>query len=111
MKISEPTVTLRSFWSLPIRACLLALLSATMLLQVSHTQAASSQTMGTQYVYFGTYTGAKSKGIYRSLFDPATGKLGPPELAAQTPNPTFLALDPRRRFLYAVNEVNDFGQG
>lgn len=67
--------------------------------------------MGTQYVYFGTYTGPKSKGIYRSEFDPTTGKLSSPELAAETRNPTFLALDPRRRFLYAVNEVNDFGDG
>jgi len=31
-------------------------------------------------VYFGTYTKGKSKGIYRSLFDVVTGKLGEPEL-------------------------------
>ena len=60
-------------------------------------------------VYFGTYTGAKSKGIYVSRLDSATGALTAPELAAETPSPSFLALRPRADFLYAVNEVNTFG--
>jgi 6-phosphogluconolactonase len=58
-------------------------------------------------VYFGTYTGAKSQGIYVSRFDSATGKLSVPELAAETKNPTFLAVAPGEHFLYAVNEVAD----
>lgn len=61
-------------------------------------------------MYFGTYTGAKSKGIYVSRFDPATGRLRPPELAAEATNPSFLALHPNERFVYAVGEVDD-GQG
>lgn len=60
-------------------------------------------------VYFGTYTGAKSKGIYVSRLDLKTGKLTPAELAAETKSPSFLAIHPSRRFLYAVGEVNDFG--
>jgi 6-phosphogluconolactonase len=60
-------------------------------------------------VYFGTYTGAKSKGIYVSRFDPATGKLSAPELAAETRNPSFLALHPGGHFLYAVGETNHAG--
>src|SRR2546427_12667328 len=56
-------------------------------------------------VYIGTYTGAKSKGIYRSRFDPATGKLTTPELAAETQNPAFLALHPSNRFFYAACET------
>jgi 6-phosphogluconolactonase len=60
-------------------------------------------------VYFGTYTGAKSQGIYVSRFDPATGGLSAPELAATTRNPTFLAVHPGGRCLYAVNEVGDAG--
>src|SRR3954464_5284910 len=60
------------------------------------------------WVYFGTYTGAKSKGIYRARFDPASGSLSQPELAAETPSPSFLAADPQNRFLYAVNEVDQF---
>jgi len=58
-------------------------------------------------VYFGTYTGAKSQGIYVSRFDPATGRLSAPELAVKTQNPTFLAVHPGEHFLYAVNEVGD----
>src|SRR6476646_9324007 len=37
-------------------------------------------------VYVGTYTGAKSKGIYMMRFDPATGKLAEPEVAAELKN-------------------------
>jgi len=60
------------------------------------------------WVYFGTYTESKSKGIYASRFDAATGKLTEPELAAETRNPSFLALNPNKRFLYAVGELSDF---
>src|SRR2546426_1173464 len=60
-------------------------------------------------VFIGTYTGAKSKGIYLSQFDQGTGKLSSPELAAEITNPSFLALHPKRRFLYAVNEIEEFG--
>ncbi len=59
-------------------------------------------------VYFGTYTGAKSKGIYVSRFDDETGSLSPARLAAETPAPSFLAVHPRHRFLYAVNELEKF---
>ncbi len=60
-------------------------------------------------VYIGTYTGAKSKGIYMSRLDAASGALSPPELAAETPSPSFLAVHPRGGFLYSVNEVNTSG--
>lgn len=59
-------------------------------------------------VYFGTYTGAKSKGIYVSRFDSATGKLSDPELAAETKSPSFLAVSPKGNFLYAVGEASQF---
>jgi 6-phosphogluconolactonase len=60
------------------------------------------------HVYIGTYTGPESKGIYRFHFDTRTGKLTPAGVAAETPSPSFLALHPNRRFLYAVNEVAEF---
>lgn len=60
------------------------------------------------FVYFGTYTGEKSRGIYVSRFDPATGRLTTPELAVESKNPSFLALHPSRPLLFAVNEVGDF---
>ena len=67
-------------------------------------------------VYFGAYTGYKSmrlgvpggksqsKGIYVSRFRTDTGEVSEPELAAETPNPSFLVIHPNRRFLYCVNE-------
>ena len=61
---------------------------------------------GEHFVYFGTYTGAKSKGIYVSRFDSATGKLSDPELAVETKSPNFLAVHPNGKFLYAVGEMN-----
>jgi 6-phosphogluconolactonase len=60
------------------------------------------------WVYVGTYTGGKSKGIYRCEFDTATGKLSEAALIAETAKPTFLALDPSNRFLYAVGEIDTF---
>jgi 6-phosphogluconolactonase len=63
---------------------------------------------GSLLVYTGTYTGGKSEGIYVFRFDTATGKATAPELAAKSENPSFLALHPGKRFLYAVNEVGQF---
>jgi len=59
-------------------------------------------------VYVGTYTRQNSKGIYAWRFQPSTGKLTSIGLVGETSNPSFLALHPNRRFLYAVNEDNTF---
>ena len=64
-----------------------------------------SATVGSSYVYVGTYTGKVSKGIYRSKLDLATGALSQPELVAETANPTYLAVHPNQKFLYAINET------
>jgi 6-phosphogluconolactonase len=61
------------------------------------------------WVYVGTYTDKDSKGIYRFDMDPETGKLSNRVLAAETKNPSFLAIHPNRQFLYAVGEVSDVG--
>ncbi len=58
--------------------------------------------------YIGTYTGKSSKGIYVFRFDASTGKLTPMGLAAESNNPSFLAIHPNRRFLYAAIEVGDY---
>jgi 6-phosphogluconolactonase len=71
-------------------------------------ESAKPQANGKQLVYFGTYTGAKSKGIYVSRLDLGTGNLDAPELAAEIASPSFLAIHPNHRFLYAVNEVGNF---
>jgi 6-phosphogluconolactonase len=63
----------------------------------------------TVLVYLGTYTGKESKGIYVSRLDMDTGALTAPQLAAETPSPSYLAIHPTKRFLYAANEVSTFG--
>jgi 6-phosphogluconolactonase len=60
-------------------------------------------------VYVGTYTGGESRGIYRFTLDPTTGETSPPALAGASEDPAFLALHPGGRYLYAVNETDDFG--
>ena len=59
-------------------------------------------------VFVGTYTGAKSEGIYAFRFDNQSGAVEPLGLAAKSSNPSFLALSPNQRFLYAVNEDMKF---
>jgi len=60
-------------------------------------------------VYFGTDTDrGRSRGIYVSRFDLASGRLSPPQLAAATLRPSYLALSHNNtgsRHLYAVNAV------
>jgi 6-phosphogluconolactonase len=62
-------------------------------------------------VYIGTDTSKNvGKGIYQSHFDTTHGQLTAPVLAAATARPSFLAITPvgqDRRFLYAVNAIND----
>ena len=59
-------------------------------------------------VYVGTYTDHGSKGIYAYRFDSSTGKLVSLGLAAETAEPSFLAVDSNGRFLYAANETANF---
>jgi len=62
-----------------------------------------------QYLlYVGTYSGPESKGIYAWRFDAGTGKTVPLGLAAESANPSFLALSPGGQFLYAVNELGEY---
>jgi len=61
-------------------------------------------------MFAGTQTvdGSSSKGIYAYHWDPATGELKEAGLAAESNNPTFLALDPDAKYLYAANELDHF---
>lgn len=59
-------------------------------------------------LFVGTYTDKQSKGIYAFRFDAASSELTPLGLAAETTNPSFLAIDPSHRFLYAVNELQKY---
>ena len=89
--------------------CLLLIAVPTILLalQVS----AQKRTPNKPYlVYVGTYTHkSDSKGIYVYTFDPGTGKLSALGVAAESEDPSFLAVHPSGKYLYAVNEIDHFG--
>ena len=57
-------------------------------------------------VFVGTYTTkTESKGIYGYEFDADTGKLTPKGVAAETRDPSWVAVHRSGRFLYAANEA------
>lgn len=55
-------------------------------------------------VYVGTYTSGERKGIYRLAFDDVSGATTLEGVAAETKNPSFLALHPTKPVLYACAE-------
>lgn len=59
-------------------------------------------------LYVGTYTTGKSEGIYLYRFNLTSGELTHSGTTKGVVNPSFLTLAPSRRYLYAVNEVDDF---
>jgi len=59
--------------------------------------------------FVGTYTGPKSKGIYQFRLDPAAGTITPGQLAGEAVNPSFVALHPSGKYLYAVSEAGGRG--
>ncbi len=63
------------------------------------------ESAATHLLYVGTYTGPKSEGIYAFRYNDVTGSAEPLGLAAKCENPSFLAIHPNGRFLYAVNET------
>ncbi len=63
-------------------------------------------------LYIGSYTqppAGKALGIHALRLDHATGALTQLGVAAGINNPSYVALDPARRFLYAVNELHPAG--
>ena len=63
---------------------------------------------GEYMLFVGTQTQGGSKGIYAYRWDAAKGDLELVGLAAETPYPTFLAMSPDKKYLYAANEVDEF---
>jgi 6-phosphogluconolactonase len=62
------------------------------------------------YLYVGTYTGPKSKGIHAFRYDTTKTTFDPLGTVAEMARPSFLALSPNRRFLYAVSELGNSGK-
>jgi 6-phosphogluconolactonase len=100
--MSDTAMPARQF-TITLPAFFVAIVSVT-----TFSQACRSSGSGDMLVYFGTYTGDKSKGVYVSRLDLDAGALTAPELAAETASPSFLAVHPTQGFLYAVNEIREF---
>lgn len=67
-----------------------------------------SAASGGWLMYIGTYTQGSSKGIYGYTFEAASGEARPIGLVAETENPSFIAIHPNQRFLYAANETSTY---
>jgi 6-phosphogluconolactonase len=90
----------------------LFLLSAPLFLLSRAQTPAKPATKGQYIAYVGTYTTkTTSKGIYAYRFDAEKGQLTSIGLAAETTDPSFLAVHPNGKYLYAVNEIGNFNGG
>ena len=85
---------------------LLAFPLASLLLLASR-EAQEKHAAGNHYLaYVGTYTTkTASKGIYAFRYDASSGKLEPLGVAAETEDPSWIAIHPNGKFLYAVKEA------
>jgi 6-phosphogluconolactonase len=77
------------------------------LLLLSSAQTSGKAAAKGQYLaYVGTYTTkTSSKGIYAFRFDTATGQLSAMGVAAETPDPSWVAVHPSGKYAYAANEA------
>jgi 6-phosphogluconolactonase len=100
--------TARTATSLGVAALLLSALQTVGTGSAMTTTATKNPVTKELLVYVGTYTAGKSKGIYAYRLDLTTGKLTPAGVTEGISNPSFLAIHPNGRNLYAVNEVGDF---
>ena len=89
------------------RILALLLVLAAPLILFSSAQTTEKSAAKNQYLAFvGTYTTkTNSKGVYAYRFDAATGQLRAIGVAAETPDPSWVAVHPNGKFLYAVNEA------
>lgn len=74
------------------------------LLLVTALSSGQAQAQEKYRVYFGTYTGKESKGIYQCEMNLKDGSLSAATLAGEASDPSFVAFHPSKKFLYAVNE-------
>jgi 6-phosphogluconolactonase len=73
------------------------------------TSVAASGAVSDLFVYVGTYTrNSESRGIYIFRMNLASGVLTPAGIRDGCENPTFLAVHPSQKFLYAIDEVGGF---
>jgi 6-phosphogluconolactonase len=90
-----------------MKKCMILLLLIAVL-AACHKEIYSLSSSSELVVYVGAYTSQGSEGIYIYRFDTATGALNLQNAVADVANPSFLAVDAKQRFLYAVQENNDY---
>jgi 6-phosphogluconolactonase len=85
----------------------LLLVLAAPLILFSSAQTTGKSAAKSQYLaYVGTYTTkTNSKGIYVYRFDAATGQLSAIGVAAETPDPSWVAVHPNGKYVYVANEA------
>ena len=66
-----------------------------------------AQPSGRTVAYVGAYTD-RGKGIHLFTLDQADGTLVPWKVVEGLPNPSSLAFDPTKKYLYAVNEIANY---
>src|SRR5579875_1180801 len=76
-------------------------------------RSAWAKTENTMRAYVGTYSGAvgnlaNGEGIYLFEMDRQSGALSQRRLVAKSANPSWIVIHPSRRYLYAVNEVDNY---
>ncbi len=93
------------------RRHLMAIAAASLMLPAAAQAAGKPEAI---YAYVGSYTkdppgGGSNNPVGLSVFrlNPATGGLTPVQ-QVESPNPSFVALDPSRRFLYVINEIDNY---
>jgi 6-phosphogluconolactonase len=90
------------------RRCIafLIVLAPPLLLFSSAQTSGKAAAKGQFLAYVGTYTTkTNSKGIYSFHFDTATGQLSAMGVAAETPDPSWVAVHPNGKYAYATNEA------
>ena len=101
-------------WHIEHREMLATGFLGAMLMVLPTTTPQAADTSKPTYVYVGSYTknppgGGSNNPIGLSVFrfDPQSGALIPVQ-EVPSANPSFVALDPSKRFLYVVNEIDDY---
>ena len=90
------------------RRSFLAALALAVFASATVAEPASPPKSGKYWVYVGTYTSKDgSKGVYRCELDVNSGQLSEATLVAELGNPSFLAISPNGKYLYAATENID----
>ncbi|HEX8367864.1 MAG TPA: lactonase family protein [Pyrinomonadaceae bacterium] len=76
----------------------------------ANSQTGNAEKTKEMLLYIGTYTSGRSKseGIYIYKFNTENGALSPYKIVGNVVEPSFLAIDKNRKYLYAVNETVEY---